>query len=284
MWPLAASGIQSAFFLSLASSCLTLFGLVFTLCLIGTQLMATRTNIAVRRVFGLITWLYLVMFIATTLWTLALSYRAGQPPTSPNVCIRPFRAGFCIKQTLAGRIGIFGITYSLVLLLPFIAYIYRRLTLSYIFSSMAGSVLRARTTDSAARRCNNIGTEIIAAAGDANALKEGLNNLLQLGVAGARRRTFLRGVDNLTIANQVSGQFANVNNRLFRDPALAGSIVETMKIWAVWLTSYRKDAPGPANKPHHLIELLTRCLPTARTTASGKRSPSGLRVGPLAIR
>lgn len=39
LWPMHGNRIQASFFLSLVGSSLTLFGLVFTLCLIGTQLL-----------------------------------------------------------------------------------------------------------------------------------------------------------------------------------------------------------------------------------------------------
>src|SRR5580692_1900841 len=61
LWPIQGKQIQSGFFLSLTSASLTVFGLVFSLCLIGTQLVATRTNSSRKRIFGSATWLYLVL-------------------------------------------------------------------------------------------------------------------------------------------------------------------------------------------------------------------------------
>ena len=117
-WPIAGAHINAGFFLTVATSSLTLFGLVFTLCLIGTQFMAARINLAISRIFGLGTWLYLVAFVLTIMWTLAVSYRAGEPRRGPRLCGNLYVARLCLSETLGGRIAIFGLMWSLLLLLP----------------------------------------------------------------------------------------------------------------------------------------------------------------------
>jgi hypothetical protein len=182
LWPIHGQQIQAPFFLSLAASSLTLFGLVFTLCLIGTQLIATRTNISVARIFGTITWLYLTLFLMTTLWTLATSYYAGNPDPSPIICRSLDHYQICMSEVSAGRISIFGLSWSLLLLLPFIIYIYLRLSPRNTFSALVSSVLRARNKESLRRRCRRVSDEIISVTSDTRAVAEGLSQLLELGV------------------------------------------------------------------------------------------------------
>jgi hypothetical protein len=245
IWPFHGPRIQAAFFLSLASSCLTLFGLVFTLCLIGTQLIARRTNIAFRRVFGLLTWFYLGIFLATTLWTLAIAYRAGGLAEPSQMCGRLAGSRLCITETFAGRLSILGITWSLLLLLPFIAYVYRRLSTTSIFSAMAGSVLRARTEGSIRRRTRHIADEILSGSSDPSAVSEGLSEFLELGALGARRRRFSGQIEGGIIAARVTDQLTRINRQLLYDSGVAKIVIEKYQLWATWLISRREDTTRP---------------------------------------
>src|ERR1700733_6623493 len=112
-WPMSGTRIQAGFFSSLASSLLTLFGLVFSLCLIGSQLSPSRASLMIRRVLGLGTRIYLATFILILLWTLTISYRAGEKDRTTTLCstVIPHQQ-HCMSEVLAGRISIFGLTWS----------------------------------------------------------------------------------------------------------------------------------------------------------------------------
>lgn len=234
-WPIHGKQIQASFFLSLAASSLTVFGLVFTLCLIGTQLVATRTNITVARIFGAITWLYLGFFLMTTLWTLATSYYAGNPNPSPVICRSLDSYRICMSEVRAGRISIFCLAWSLLLLLPFIIYIYLRLSPRYAFSTLVGKVLRARDEESLRRRCRRVTDEVISVASDTRAAAEGLSQLLELSMIGARRKDPKGQVTADDLAEVLSEELANLNYSLVQQSPISGLVLVTFQQWTLWL-------------------------------------------------
>lgn len=235
LWPIQGLRIQASFFLSLASSCLTLFGLVFTLCLIGTQFMVARTNVVVRRIFGPGTWLYLVLFVITILWTLAISYRADNSHSSARLCAHTLSVRHCISEAQAGRASIFGVTWSLLLLLPFILYIYRRLTVAYAFSSIVNSILRARTVRTFRRRCERLSAEILALSSETTAIEQGIAYLLELGILAVKRRRIIWKKSAYSDALDVTKQFYSLNQALASYPELSSLVLDSLKQWSVWL-------------------------------------------------
>ncbi len=231
-WPIYENQIQTSFFLTLVGTSLTLFGLVFTLSLIGTQLIATRTNVTFMRTFGVLTWPYFALFLLTTLWTLAISYYAGDVKASP-VWFKIF--GDRVTQVLAGRLSIFGLTWSLLLLLPFVIYIYWRLRQRYIFSSLVNSALRARNEDTLRQRCGKVREEIISVASDPRALEEGLRQLLELGVDGAQRKKSKGSVAADDIAGCVNWRLIELTHKLIQEPAASSQVAKASQAWACWL-------------------------------------------------
>jgi hypothetical protein len=235
IWPIHGQQIQVSFFLSLVASVLTLFGLVFTLCLIGTQLIATRTKITVARIFGFVTWLDLALFLATTLWTLVISYYAGEPNASSRMCTTMAGHHLCMSEDMAGRLSIFGLVWSLLLLLPFIIYIYGRLSPQRTFSSLVGSALRARSKHSLKRRCRRLGEEIISFSSDGHAVAEGLGQLLEFGIISARRN---RGKGRLTaddVAECLSEELIYLTRQLSHETDASGQVLHTLEVWTKWL-------------------------------------------------
>ena len=235
LWPIHGSQIQASFFLSMASSCLTLFGLVFTLCLIGTQFMIARTNVVVRRIFGPGTWLYLGFFVITVLWTLAISYRAGDSRMPTRFCTTVIFFKRCISEAQAGRASIFGVTWSLLLLLPFILYIYRRLTVTYALSSVVTSALRARTIRAFRHRCERLTSEILAVSTDSKAIEQGLAYLLELGTLAVQRRRILRQCSAYSDAYEVTRQLSTLNQTLLSDASLSAQVISYFQRWSTWL-------------------------------------------------
>jgi hypothetical protein len=243
LWPIQGLRIQGSFFLSLASSCLTLFGLVFTLCLIGTQFMVARTNVVVRRIFGPGTWLYLGLFVVAILWTLAISYRADNNHSPARICIAVF-ARRCFSEAQAGRASIFGVTWSLLLLLPFILYIYRRLTVTFAFSSITSSALRARTVQAFRRRCIRLSNEILALSSDDETVELGIAYLLEVGTVAVQRSRILRNCSAYSDAYEVTNQFCTLNKTLASRPALSSRIISNLQQWSTWLISKSEESKG----------------------------------------
>jgi hypothetical protein len=231
-WPIHDNQIQTSFFLSLVGTSLTLFGLVFTLSLIGTQLIATRTNVTFMRTFGALTWPYFVLFLLTALWTLAISYYAGGVKASP-VWFKIFDQR--VTQVLAGRLSIFGLTWSLLLLLPFVIYIYWRLRQRYIFSNLVNSALRARNEETLRRRCGKVREEIISVASDPRALEEGLRQLLELAVDGAQRKNPKGSTTAEDIAECANWQFIQLTRQLVQEPVASGKVIKASQAWTHWL-------------------------------------------------
>jgi hypothetical protein len=246
-WPMSGRQIQASFFVSLVASSLTLFGVVFTLCLIGTQLVATRTKTGVTRVFGVITWMYLALFLITTLWTLEISYYAGEPKASPEIC-KAFPWGKqCMAQIQAGRISIFGLAWSLLFLLPFIFYIYWRLSPRFNFTLLIGATLRARNEKSLQERCHRVTEEILAVAFDFRAVAEGLSQLLELGWIGARRKSNKGSVAADHIAINVSRELDQLNYRLIQEVTVSKLVLEAYREWTLWLirgTQHSRHTPA----------------------------------------
>jgi hypothetical protein len=235
VWPIRGPQIQASFFLSMASSCLTLFGLVFTLCLIGTQFMTARTNVVIRRVFGPGTWLYLGFFIITVLGTLAISYSAGDSHPPEKYCPRVFSIRHCISEAQAGRASIFGVTWSLLLLLPFILYIYRRLTVDYALSSIVTSALRARRIRAFQHRCERLTSEILAVSTDAKSIEQSLAYLLELGTQAVQRSRILRKCSAYSDAHEVTRQFGTLNQMLLSNTELSAQVISSLQAWSIWL-------------------------------------------------
>jgi hypothetical protein len=250
-WPMEGNKIQAPFFLSLAGTSLTLFGLVFTLCLIGTQLIATRTNVTVKRIFGILTWFYLALFLMTTLWTLATSYYAGNVNASPKICRVLAHSRICISEVHAGRISIFGLSWSLLLLLPFVIYMYYRLSPRYVFTTLVSSSLRMRNAVSFKQRCRRVSDEIMSVAADPRAVAEGLSQLLELGVIGTQRRP--KG--SLTpddVGRCVTEELVSLNYKLIRDAAISAQVLEIFEKWILWLI-YGGVYPGRKSPTIHNV-------------------------------
>jgi hypothetical protein len=225
IWPIYGDEMQGSFFLPLASSVITLFGLVFTLCLIGTQFMATRANVVMRRIFGPGAWLYLLLFLITTLWTLGISYRAGDKFRHAELCKSLLLAKRCFSETQAGRFGIFCVTWSILLLLPFVIYIYRRLTVGFAFSSIATSALRARRQKTFRRRCERLASEILASSSDAKSIDLGLAHLIDLGVSAVKRKRVLQWSNAYSDAHDVTDQFVELSRALVSQPKAVSQVV-----------------------------------------------------------
>jgi hypothetical protein len=168
----------------------------------------------------------------TTLWTLAISYYAGDPKASP-VWFKIF--GYRVTQALAGRLSIFGLTWSLLLLLPFVIYIYWRLRQRYIFSSLVNSALQARNEDTLRQRCGKVREEIISVASDPRALEEGLRQLLELGVDGAQREKSRGSVAADDIAGCVNWQLIELTRKLIQGPVASSEAVKASRAWTCWL-------------------------------------------------
>jgi hypothetical protein len=237
VWPMNGRSIQSSFFLSLVGSSLTLFGIVFTLCLIGTQLIATRTNVTVKRTFGILTWFYLALFLATTLWTLEISYYAGDANASPVICKVLAHHQICISEVRAGRISVFGLSWSLLLLLPFVIYMYYRLTPRYLFTTLVSSSLRARSAVSFKLRCRRMSDEIMSVAADSRALAEGLSQLLELGKIGVRRKESKGSLTSDDIAKFITEELNDLNYKAVQDKAISPQTLQTFEKWILWLIS-----------------------------------------------
>lgn len=235
LWPIQDNRIQASFFISLASSSLTLFGLVFTLCLIGTQLIATRTNVTVNRIFSVITWLYLILFLVTTLWTLVISYHAGNADASLGLCERFILGRKCISEARAGRWSIFGLSWSFLLLLPFIYYVYRRLTPRHTFSALVGATLRARNEKSLKRCCRRLGDEVISGAADSRAVAEGLSQLLEFGAIRTRRKRRHGSLTANDVARCVTDELIHLNNWLSNDIRASTQVLIEFQRWMAWL-------------------------------------------------
>jgi hypothetical protein len=248
LWPIQGLRIQASFFLSLASSCLTLFGLVFTLCLIGTQFMIARTNVIVRRIFGPGTWLYLGLFVVAILWTLAISYRANNSYSSARMCIKTIVKS-CFSEAQAGRASIFGVTWSLLLLLPFIFYIYRRLTVKFAFSSIASSALRARTARAFQRRCERLSGEILALSPEDEAVEQGIAYLLEVGTVAVQRKRILRKYSAYSDAHEVTNQLCILSKELVSRPEFSSQVTNSLRQWSLWIISKSENPksrePGP---------------------------------------
>lgn len=245
-WPMRGHHIQASFFLSLVASTLTLFGLVFTLCLIGTQLVATRTQVSITRIFSVITWLYLALFLVTTLWTLEISYHAGSVKTSPTWC-RTIIIHRCISEVQAGRFSIFGLVWSLLFLLPFIFYIYWRLSPRYNFTHLVGRALCARNESTLKQRCRRLSEEIISVAFDPAVVTEGLSQLLELGGIGARRKRPKGTVTAESIAGCLSRELVHLNYHLVQETPSLRQVLHAYREWSLWLiggTRHPREAAG----------------------------------------
>lgn len=227
--------MQASFFTSLASSSLTLFGLVFTLCLIGTQLIATRTNVKTTRIFGIVTWLYLILFLVTTLWTLAISYYAGNSNPSPRLCSKFAPGEMCISEVGAGRWSIFGLSWSLLLLLPFVIYVYSRLSPKRTFSALVGAALRARTEKSLKCRCRRLSDEIISAADEPRVVAEGLGQLLEFGALRARRERSHGSITADEVARCVTEELIHLNYWLINEAPASKLVLNEFQRWMSWL-------------------------------------------------
>lgn len=259
-WPIKGSQIQASFFLSLASSYITLFGLVFTLCLIGTQFMAARTNVVIRRIFGPGTWLYLFLFVVTTVWTLAISYRAGDSGRSSRLCTVAASAKVCLTEARAGRISIFGVTWSFLLLLPFVLYVYRRLTVTYAFSSIATSALRARTVGAFKRRCDRLRYEILAVVHDDAAVAQGLSYLLEVGVVAIKRSRHLRKCTAFTDAHEITSQFCQLNRAFSSRPMLSSRVIQQLEEWSIWIASQAKSSADESHESEVMLKTQARSI------------------------
>src|ERR1022692_299679 len=231
-WPITGGRIQASFFSSLASSLLTVFGLVFTLCLIGSQLTPSRASLMIRRVFGLSTFCYLAVFILTTFWTLAISYRAGETDRATTLCSIIFHRRVCISEASAGRLSIFGLSWSILLLVPFISYVYRRLTPRYAFSSIVSSALRARTGESFRRRVETLSREIIAVSSEAGEATQGLHYFIELGIVALRRGRVFRPPSNAGVVQAITSEMKNLNAHFSYDQVMSIQMIKTLGIWS----------------------------------------------------
>lgn len=262
LWPIQGTHIQAPFFQSLAASSLTLLGLVFTLCLIGTQLIATRTNIPITRIFGPITWIYLLLFLIMTLWTLAISYYAGNLHAPSTMCRSFYIYRHCLSEVQAGRASIFGLAWSFLLLLPFVIYIYHRLSPRYTFYALVASALRARSKESFKQRCHRITEEIISVSPDIRAVTEGLSQLLELGAIGVQRKTAKGSLNPDDIAGVLTGRLVDLQHRLIQTSTICREILGTFQIWTIWLISEtqgsRRTPVGLHYVSPHQVGQLTR--------------------------
>jgi hypothetical protein len=253
-WPIRGEEIQASFFVSLVGSSLTLVGLVFSLCLIGTQLIATRTNAAITRTFGILTWIYLLIFLVTTLWTLAISYYAGNAGTRPVICRTLAGHKHCISEAWAGRISIFGLSWSLLLLLPFVIYLYSRLAPRYHFTALVSSSLRARSRPSLERHCRRISDEVMSIKDDPRAVEEGLNQLLELGVIGLRRKRRRGSVSSDDIGMCVTKELLNLNYKTVHDIAICAQVLGALERWAVWMIIGVRSSSDKDHSGHNMSQ------------------------------
>jgi len=264
IWPIEGDSIQAGFFLSLTSALLTLFGLVFTLCLIGTQLIAGRTYSTLTRIFGPATWFYLTLFLATTLWTLLISYHAGNAHASHRLCLEH---KICVSEAIAGRLSVFGLTWSLLLLLPFTYYIYWRFSEARTFGSFVTAALRARNGDVLAERTRRFRHEILSLLPDLNAVNLGLDHLLELGVIGARRSKPRKTVTAYEVAACVTNELGYLNNELLTNKGVSKVVQQRLNEWSTWLILHNRNAESAS--PHaiegqdagqltrHVVEIAT---------------------------
>ena len=174
----------------------------------------------------------------------------------------------CLSEVHAGRASIFGLAWSFLLLLPFIIYVYYRLSPRYTFYILVASALRARNKDSLRQRCNRLTEEIISVSPDTRAVAEGLNQLLELGLIGAQRRRAKGSVTTDDIAEAVTQRLVDLNHRLIQETAISQQILGTFQMWTLWLISgaqHRRKTPAGLHhvSPHQVGHLARTAVKSA---------------------
>lgn len=174
-WPFVdTASVQPGFFASLSTTSLTVLGIVFSFCIVGTQLVSSPGRISPEHVFRPLTWGYLALFVMSALWGLSLSYYAGESASGDDFCADVVLGSACISIITAGRIALFGFVLSLVLLFPFIRALYRGLTPGAVFTRHGRALARARSAsalDSASRRFQR---DLLGSVADADYIAEGV--------------------------------------------------------------------------------------------------------------
>jgi hypothetical protein len=174
-WPFMDDGsVQSGFFSALSTTSLTVFGIVFSLCLVGTQLISGPGRISPEHVFRPLTWGYLALFLLSALWGLSVSYYAGERDATDEFCANVLGAAACIPLVAAARVALFGFVLSLVLLFPYIRALYRGLTPGAIFTRQGKALTRARSRTALRSASRRFQRDLLGNVANADYVAEGV--------------------------------------------------------------------------------------------------------------
>lgn len=251
-WPMHDRSIQPDFFVSLGTTVLTVFGLVFTLCIVGTQIASSLGHVNIRHVFGGWTWVYLSSFLVSALWALAIGYSSEETRPTQQLCSVSFLGKACINQVLAGRLAMFGFIICFLLLLPFMRAIFARISTESIF----GRHSRAVATVRSASRLNRHVRQFL---NDLELIKdspESCEQALEMFLAGAARRVtkppILSKLMVTEAARTVTLTFRDANGLLRNTPSSTATLKPQSK-WIAWLFAEylgrgNKFSPGDVSR------------------------------------
>lgn len=265
-WPIENDTVQASFFANLSGITLTAFGLVFTVCLVGTQLMSTPGRISSRHVLRPVTWGYFGLFMLTAIWSASLGYFANERGATPDFCLTLPKSQVCISQPIAGRIAILGFVASLLLLLPFISYLYYGISATAVFARNSRHLRNATSSASLERAARRFSLDLASVAHDGDAVLAALNALNAVAHAGpkpGKRRA--RRLSSDAFAFHVSGLFATANKATSRYEASLAIAVMAHERWVAEIIVGPQWAKRPRVTPkqrRHSANLALNCALT----------------------
>ena len=119
--------------------------------------------------------------------------------------------------------------------LPFVIYVYHRLTYEYAFLSLAASALRARSQSRFDHQCRRLASEIVASKFEVATVEAGLNAMLELGALTLRRKRSGSSLTKEQSAAEITTRMRMLCRTFKTDADLCAKSIASLEAWICYM-------------------------------------------------